>query len=127
MVKSTEKNVIALDFDGVIHDHYEGFGDGTIYGDPIEGSLKSIKELYLLGYTLKIFSCKSSSSRPLVNGMTGSELIREWLEKYKVSQYVKEICTEKPNALAYIDDKGIRFNNWDQTLKELKKLEIIEK
>lgn len=34
-------------------DHYKGYGDGTIYGDPIEGSLESIKELYELGYTAK--------------------------------------------------------------------------
>ena len=125
MVKSTEKSVIALDFDGVIHNHYKGFGDGTIYGDPIEGSLESIEELYKLGYTLKIYSCKSCSDRPLINGMTGSELIREWLEKYGVSQYVKEICTEKPNALAYVDDKGVRFNTWKQTLKDLRKFKII--
>ena len=57
--------------------------------------------------------------------MTGSELIREWLEKYGVSQYVKEICTEKPNALAYVDDKGVRFNTWKQTLKDLRKFKII--
>jgi|TARA_R110002020_G_scaffold21575_7_gene73299 histidinol phosphatase-like enzyme len=125
MVKSTEKSVIALDFDGVIHDHYKGYGDGTIYGDPIEGSLESIKELYELGYTLKIYSCKSCSDRPLVNNKTGSELIRGWLEKHKVSEYVKEICTEKPNALAYIDDKGVRFTTWNQAIKDLRKFKII--
>ena len=31
--------VIAIDFDGVIHNDNLGFNDGTIYGEPIKGSL----------------------------------------------------------------------------------------
>ena len=57
--------------------------------------------------------------------MSGKELIRKWLEKYKISYAVEEIVHIKPNALAYVDDKGIRFENWSNTLKELNKLKII--
>ena len=35
------KNTLCIDFDGVIHDHNLGFHDGTIYGNPIKGSLEA--------------------------------------------------------------------------------------
>ena len=40
----------------------------------------------------------------------------EWLEKYDISKCVDEVTAEKPRAEYYIDDKGIRFNNWKETL-----------
>ena len=57
--------------------------------------------------------------RPLVNGKTAIELIWEWLNKYNLSQYINEIVYGKPNAKYYIDDKGIRFTDWNQTIKEV--------
>ena len=39
------KKTIALDFDGVIHNDKFGWHDGTIYGDPIDGSIDAIKLL----------------------------------------------------------------------------------
>ena len=40
-----EEKTISIDFDGVIHNDNLGWHDGTIYGDPIEGSLDAIKLL----------------------------------------------------------------------------------
>mgnify|MGYP007073345462 FL=1 len=44
------------------------------------------------------------------------QLVEEWLEKYGVRQYIKEVTSEKPRALIYIDDKGYRFTDWPSTL-----------
>jgi len=44
------------------------------------------------------------------------ELVKEWLEKYDMMKYISEITCEKPRAQYYIDDKGIHFTSWDQTL-----------
>lgn len=110
------KTQIAVDFDGVIHRNSKGFHDGTIYDTPIDGSLDAIKELHDTGYTIVIFTAKAKKDRPLVNGKTGEELIWEWLDKYGISQYVKEVTSEKPRAKYYIDDNGIRFTNWNDTL-----------
>ena len=74
-------------------------------------------------YNIVIFSAKAKPDRPLVNGMTGIELIWEWLEKYNLSQYVSEVTSEKPRAIVYIDDKAIRFNSWSQALNELSMIE----
>jgi hypothetical protein len=113
--------VIAIDFDGVIHNDYLGYNDGTIYGEPIEGSVQSIKRLSE-NYTLKIYSCKSNPNRPLINQKTGTELIWEWLEKHGIKENISDVVWGKPNAVIYIDDKGYRFENWNDTYTQLNKL-----
>ena len=55
-------------------------------------------------------------------GKTGEELIWEWLAKYEISSYIKEITCEKPRAIVYIDDRGIRFESWEQTLKQFNEI-----
>jgi len=111
-----ESNIIAIDFDGVIHNADKGWYDGTCYGDPIYGSIESIKILAKT-YRIVIFTAKAKSNRPLVNGKTGTELVKEWLEKHELCTYVSEITSEKPRAFLYIDDNGYRFENWNNTLQ----------
>ena len=117
-VVKNESDTLAIDFDGVIHDHNLGFHDGTVYGDPIPGAIEAIKKLSKK-YKIVIFTCKANPKRPLINGKTGPELIWEWLEKYDLKSCVKDVTYDKINALYYIDDKAISFNNWDNTLKHL--------
>jgi len=114
--KRENNNQIAIDFDGVIHKNSLGFHDGTVYDEPIQGSLEAVKSLVERGYEVVIFTCKAKPDRPLVNGKTGAELVWEWLEKNNFSEYIKKVTSEKPRAVAYIDDKGIKFTNWKQTL-----------
>lgn len=111
------ENVLCLDFDGVIHDHSLGFHDGTIYGDPLDGALESIKTLSSR-YKLIIYTCKANPDRPLISGKTGVELIWEWLDKHGVRDYISDVTYTKPSAVAYIDDKAIRFESWAQISKQ---------
>ena len=113
-----DKNTIAVDFDGVIHKNSKGFSAGTVYDEPVEG-VKEGLEYLSKSYKLVIYSCKASNDRPLVNGKTGSELIYDWLVKYKLDSYIHDIVYEKPNAKYYIDDKAIKFLNWNQVLEEV--------
>ena len=57
---------IAIDFDGVLHDAYQGWGDGTCYGDPLPGAIEAIKQLSKQ-YQIIIFTAKAKSDRPLVD------------------------------------------------------------
>jgi hypothetical protein len=116
-ISQDESKNVCIDFDGVIHDNYDGFGDGTIYGPIIPGSSEAIKKL-AQKYDIIIFTAKAKSDRPLINGKTGAELVREWLEKHNLAQYVKDITSEKPRALVYIDDKAIRFTDWESVLNQ---------
>ena len=113
--KSENKNQIAIDFDGVIHKNSKGLFDGTIYDKPIQGTDKALQKLSKK-YKIIIFTCKSKPDRPLINGKTGNELIKDWLSQYNLLQYVHEITCEKPRASVYIDDNGYRFESWEDTL-----------
>ena len=107
-------NQIAIDFDGVIHKNTKGFHDGTVYDEPVEGAIEAIK-LLSQKYEIVIFTAKAKPDRPLVNGKTRAELIWDWLKKYDIQQYIKQVTSEKPRAILYIDDKAIRFESWEQT------------
>ena len=115
-----ERNLyqLAIYFDGVIHKSSKSFHDGTIYDDPVDGVEDALKKLSK-DYILIIYTCKANPERPLVNGKTGIELIWEWLKKYNLNKYIEDITYIKPNAKYYIDDKGIRFTDWNQTIKEV--------
>ena len=115
------ENQIAIDFDGVIHKNSKGYHDGTIYDEPVEGSLEAIKKLSKK-YDIVIFTCKAKRDRPDVNGKTGVMLVDAWLEKHGIRDCVKRITSEKPRAQIYIDDKGYRFENWNDTIKYIEEL-----
>lgn len=115
----SQQNNLAIDFDGVVHTFDKGWHDGTCYGDPIQGSLESIKKLSEK-YNIIIFSAKVRPDRPLVDGKTGKELVDEWLVKHGIRDLVSEITHEKPRAKYYIDDKALEFkDNWDEILNRI--------
>jgi 5'(3')-deoxyribonucleotidase len=116
-----QSNVIAIDFDGVIHNADKEWYDGTCYGKPIQGAIEAIKILSQK-YKIVIFTAKAKPDRPLVNNKTGVELVKEWFNQYGLNDYIFEITSEKPRANLYIDDNGYRFENWEDTLKFIKTL-----
>ena len=120
--KFENSHQIAIDFDGVIHGNSKGFYDGTIYDSPVEGSIDAIKWFKSKGYDIVLFTAKVKPDRPLVNNKTGEELIWEWLRKYEIDNFIKEITCEKPRAISYIDDKGIRFESWKKTLEKFNEI-----
>lgn len=113
---------VAIDFDGVVHRNSKGFHDGTVYDPPMEGAIEAIKWFASQGLDIVLFTAKVKPDRPLVNGKTGEELIWEWLAKYEINSYIKEITCEKPRAIVYIDDRGIRFESWEQTIKQFNEI-----
>jgi hypothetical protein len=120
LISGEESSTIAIDFDGVIHSFELGFHDGTIYGTPIEGSIEAIKKISQK-YNIVIYTAKAKKDRPLINGKTGIELVWEWLKKYNLDQFIKDVTAEKPRCICYIDDKAIQFVNWNQALNDLSK------
>lgn len=119
-----EKINLGIDFDGVIHKNSKGFYDGTVYDDPIEGTEEALRELSSK-YTLICYTAKAKPDRMLINGKTGTQLVWDWLKKHKFDKYISKVTSEKPRAVAYIDDKAIRFNNWESCFKDLKDLKVI--
>lgn len=93
-----------IDFDGVIHKYSEKFKDGTIYDIPVEGAIRALKELCDEGYEVVIFTVRPNM-----------EDISLWLKRWGFNKKLK-ITDKKLPALAYIDDRGIRFTNWKDIL-----------
>jgi len=103
-----KKNVLAIDFDGVIHRYSKGFqGLDNAYDPPMEGTKEALEELTRQGYTLKILS-----SRP-------KAAIYPWLEKYGMNHLIADVSNHKFPATIYIDDRGFHFQGWEETLKTI--------
>ena len=98
--KMKENKTICLDFDGVIHRYKNGYGDGSIYDKPNGGAIDGITELVDIGFEVVICSARPDLKE-----------IGYWLKKYGLKRKVK-ITNKKPIAIAYIDDRAIRFTNW---------------
>jgi 5'(3')-deoxyribonucleotidase len=97
-MKKTKKT-LAIDFDNVIAEYNHGWLDTGRMGVPKIGAEDTIRKLKKK-YTVVIYSCRKS------------ELIREWLKENDFP-YMK-VYRSKPRAIAYIDDKAVRFYNWEK-------------
>jgi len=96
---------IAIDFDGVICKRQ---GIPTIAGwknaKPVDGALDSINLLIGLGHKVWVFT---SNPEP--------EKVVGWLIKNKFPEI--EVTDIKKPAHIYIDDRAIRFTNWQDIRK----------
>lgn len=114
------KKTLAIDFDGVIHKYSKKYYDGTIYDKPIKNAKKALKKLAKL-YKIVIFTTRLNPCFDEVNKEKGVNVrkdILEWLKKneFKKNIHWHELTNNKPAAIAYIDDRGIRFTNWQDIL-----------
>lgn len=104
--------------------------DGTIcpikqpnqsYSDliPLPGAVEKIAYLKAQGHYIIIATarnmqtCQSNLGKVMKNV---GKLTLEWLDHHKIEY--DEIYFGKPNADVYIDDRSIRFADWDQITEE---------
>lgn len=91
---------IAIDFDGVIHSYENGWQGGKIYGSPNKNCREVITKLKSRGFRLVVLTAR-----------TDLDEVSEWLKHHEI--IVDDVTNIKPPAIAYIDDRGIRFTNWE--------------
>ena len=104
------KKTIAIDFDGVIHKYSNGWQDGEIYDEQMERAEYALKNLKSKGYKIVVFTTRGGDKAQRINMVN-------WFRDEGLSNYIDEITDKKPPAVAYIDDRGIRFTNWDDIVK----------
>lgn len=97
---------LAIDFDQVIHDTKNPI-PGRRMGGPILGAKEALERLKKRGDTIIVFT--------VWGGDAGRKTISDWMNYYQIP--FDSITNIKPSADAYIDDKGIRFNNWEEVLR----------
>lgn len=116
------KKTLAIDFDGVIHAYTTGWSDGDLYDLPVEGALYALSKLEK-DYKLVIFTTRAAEEHAAkFEGLTGEAAIRKWLDYWCEREGIAlafhyEITAVKPAAIAYIDDRAVRFTNWQDVRK----------
>lgn len=101
-----EYKVIAVDFDGVIHD-YKNPIEGRRMGGEIFGTKDALKRIRAKGYKIVVFSVWGAESKT----------ITDFMKYYNLP--FDEVTNIKPLADYYIDDKAIRFTNWEDALNQI--------
>lgn len=96
---------IAIDFDGVL---CKREGIPTIRNwknaEPMEGSLETVKLLLKMKHKIWIFSSNPELGK-----------VKLWLDKNNFPKL--EVTNIKKPAHVYIDDRAIRFTNWQDVRK----------
>lgn len=110
-----DKLIICFDFDGVIHEYKNPWTTHTEIKDgPVPGTRDAINVLKEY-FKIVIYSARSKDA-------WGIEAMKEWLARYDI--YYDEIVEHKPPAIAYVDDRAVRFEGvWTPIVKYLLNVE----
>lgn len=114
--------LLAIDFDGVLHD-IDNPVEGRRMGAPIEGARESMLALEDDGHTLVIHTVRAVV--PIDEGYDEAlarrvKHIEDWLEFYHIPYH--EVTAIKPNADAFLDNKGIHFVSWGSAMQSINDL-----
>lgn len=102
------KQTVVFDFDGVIHSYKSGWKGANIIPDqPVPGIGKAIADIREAGYEVVVVSTRCAT-------LGGYVAIMAWLEDNGIE--VDDVKTEKPPAVAYIDDRAICFDGHPEKL-----------
>lgn len=106
---------ICIDFDGVIHtmpgykpEVYDGWKNGAIEGELAPGTKEAIEKLQKT-YNVIVFTAREDVMK-----------VRDWI--FNCGIHNVKVTNRKVPAVAYIDDKAIRFESWDQTMDDIKEI-----
>lgn len=118
---------VAVDFDGVIHAYSKGWQDGSIYDEPMPGAFAALHEL-MRDYAVFVHTTRNRRQvAAWIEQRAGYSIecvTSPWpsqrSRKFWNTQGCLLVTNKKLPAVAYIDDRGIRFQSWDQALADLK-------
>ena len=95
---------IAIDFDGVIIKREGIPTDSRWNDDPMWGALETIILLKSLGHNVWVFTSNPELRK-----------VREWMSAHEFPKL--KVTNKKIPAHIYIDDRAIRFTNWQDIRK----------
>ena len=119
-------STVAVDFDGVIHRYSRGWADGSIYDRPIDGAFNALRSLMRDHAVFVHTTRKPSQVARWIERQTGYDIepAHGWLAMPPWRKFWNElgillVTNRKLPAIAYVDDRAIRFRSWDQVLADL--------
>ena len=102
--------IIAVDFDDTIHDT-KRVSKGHKMGVPLPGAKMTLQKLKDAGFTIVINSVRAQSSPDK------GKHVRDWLNYFGIP--FDSISDQKPPAEFYLDEKGIRFTDWQRVIPDI--------
>lgn len=109
---------IAVDFDGVIHAYSKGWGDGSIYDEPLPGAFEGLRTL-MEYYPVFIFTSRDEREVARWLYARGFTTCYTWDGPFWNERGILLVTNRKLPATSYLDDRAVRFVNWDQALTDL--------
>ena len=119
---------VAVDFDGVLHSYERGWADGSIYGDWKPGAVAALSQL-TQQYAVFIHTTRNPKQvARWIERTSGyafectTWLPRTWYGRRKPfwsTRGLLLVTDRKRPAIAYIDDRAVRFEDWWQSLRVL--------
>lgn len=145
---SEHPQTVAVDFDGVLHAYSEGWRDGSIYDPPVPGSVEALTDLtrrvavfvhttrdpmrtaaWLMHHYPLAFVVEQPADGLVnrigfgrdANGQAVAEVVKsqECLSEFWNEREHVLVTNRKLPAVAYVDDRAVKFFNWRQTMHEL--------
>lgn len=111
---------IIIDFDGTIIKQSSTLVTNFLDEPPISGVKEGLDSLKNLGFTLKLWSCRTSSIFSQDYRRTQKQLMEEYCKKWKLP--IDEVLDlDKPFAKAYIDDLNL-IPDWNNILERIKEV-----
>ena len=105
------KKTVCFDFDGVIHSYTSGWkGETAVPDPPVPGIKEAISEIRANGYEVVVYSSRCKTA-------TGMGAIMHYLEMHDIE--VDGVCSHKPPAIVYIDDRAICFDGNPASLLDM--------
>lgn len=102
------KKTVAIDFDGVLNT-YDGWAGEDELFDPMPGAYEFLRGLSVT-YSVVIYTTRDA------------EKVESWLMNYGMNRWVDRVTNTKPRAVAYVDDRAVRFEgSYAQTLKDIER------
>lgn len=100
---------IIIDLDGTICTEEKTYSRSM--AKPIMGAVKAVNDLFDSGNTIIIYSSRSWQEY---------EMTQHWLKQYNV-RYT-QLILGKPIGEVWIDDRAIKFSNWQKIIRDLNHL-----
>jgi len=113
------RKTLAIDFDGVIHKFGDrAYQNQSLYQNEVPGAINAIATLFFLGYNVIIFTARDQSEHPTIKKWICNKLIDTFGDDDRLQEIFDNLTVTniKPKAVMYIDDRGVRFTNWDDMM-----------
>lgn len=108
------KPIVAVDFDGTLHQYSKGFDDGTCYDPPFPAARNVMKVWADAGWTILIYSVRT------YNSPTGKSEIEAWMHIHDIPYTEVYNGHGKPFADVYLDDRAVGFRgDWSQSMLDV--------